>query len=106
MAPRVELSSNLIQIHPGDNIASLTRSIEAGSELKIGAETTTTDEVLGLGHKIAIQPIGKGEKVIKWGAPIGSATESIPPGAHVHLHNMKSDYLPTYTLEAGNKYAQ
>ena len=37
-----------------------------------------------------------GEKIIKCRAPIGSATCPIATGAHVHLHNMKSDYLPTF----------
>ena len=36
--------------------------------------------------------------------PIGSATRDIEPGEHVHLHNMKSDYLPTYTLEDGRLF--
>jgi hypothetical protein len=30
---------------------------------------------------------------------MGSATRDIVLGEHVHLHNMKSNYLPTYTLE-------
>jgi len=37
---------------------------------------------------------------------IGSATRDIAVGEHVHLHNMKSDYLPTYTREKGNQYGQ
>lgn len=56
------------------------------------------------GHKIALQPIAAGQKVLKYGAPIGSATRPIEPGEHVHTHNLKSDYLPTYTLEEGRSY--
>jgi hypothetical protein len=33
--------------------------------------------------------------VVKYGAPIGSATRDIGPGEYVHTHNVKSDYLPT-----------
>ena len=33
------------------------------------------------------------------------ATRDIAAGEHVHLHNMKSDYLPTYTLESGRTFA-
>lgn len=54
---------------------------------------------LGLGHKIALRRIEAGEKVVKYGAPIGSATRRIEPGEHAHLHNLKSDYLPTWTRE-------
>lgn len=62
-------------------------------------------ETLGLGHKIASRDIAAGEKIVKYGAPIGSATTAIPAGEHVHLHNMKSDYLPTFTLEEGRLFA-
>ena len=42
------------------------------------------------GHKYAIRPIGKGENVIKYGNPIGHATEDIAVGDHVHTHNVKT----------------
>jgi len=51
------------------------------------------------GHKYAIRDIAKGENVIKYGNPIGHATEDIKVGEHVHTHNLKtnlSDNL-TYT---------
>jgi hypothetical protein len=31
-------------------------------------------------------------------------TTEIASGDHVHLHNMMSDYLPTYTLEKGREF--
>ncbi len=37
--------------------------------------------------------------ILKYGAPIGVATQAIAAGAHVHVHNMRSDYTPTYHLE-------
>jgi hypothetical protein len=43
--------------------------------------------------------------VIKYGVSIGSATRDIELGELVHLHNMKSDYLPTYTLEKEDSHA-
>ena len=36
---------------------------------------------------------------MKYGVSIGSALQGIHPGEHVHLHNMKSDYLPPHTRE-------
>ena len=33
-----------------------------------------------------------GDPVIKYGARIGTATQDIVPGEHVHLHNMRSDF--------------
>ena len=56
------------------------------------------------GHKYAIRPIKKGENVIKYGNPIGHATEDIAVGDHVHTHNVAtnlSDNL-TYTYTPGD----
>ena len=44
------------------------------------------------GHKVALREISVNEAVIKFGVRIGHATQAIPPGAWVHLHNMASDY--------------
>ncbi len=51
------------------------------------------------GHKYACQKIKKGEAVIKYGMPIGTATEDIPQGAHVHSHNMKTRLNSTLEYE-------
>ena len=36
------------------------------------------------------------------GAPIGRASRAIAPGDHVHLHNLVSNYTPTYALNKGD----
>ena len=42
------------------------------------------------GHKYARFDIAKGENIIKYGQPIGHATEYIKAGEHVHTHNVKN----------------
>ncbi len=42
------------------------------------------------GHKYAVRNIKKGENVIKYGYPIGVATEDIPENEHVHSNNLKT----------------
>ena len=42
------------------------------------------------GHKYALRNIQKGEEIIKYGFPIGVATDDIPENAHVHSHNLKT----------------
>ena len=39
-------------------------------------------------------PSPEGERIVKYGAPIGVASRAIDPGEYVHTHNMASDYLP------------
>ena len=43
------------------------------------------------GHKYALRDIAKGENIIKYGQPIGHATESIAKGEHVHVHNVATN---------------
>ena len=46
-------------------------------------------DTIPAGHKKAIKPIKKGEKVIKYGNPIGVATADIAEGEWVHTHNVR-----------------
>ena len=46
-----------------------------------------------LGHKIALRPIAAGEKIVRFGVPVGIATADIAPGRLVHVHNVRSQYL-------------
>ena len=59
--------------------------------------------VVPIGHKVARADIRPGDKILKYGAPIGVATADIPAGAHVHVHNVRSDYTPSYTLDAARE---
>lgn len=43
------------------------------------------------GHKVAIQDIPLGADIIKYGYPIGCATQNIKKGDSVHSHNMKTN---------------
>lgn len=88
-----------MRIHVSDNVLIVKNNISPGDEEQIDGIKITFDKALGMGHKIAAKNISKEEKIIKFGVPIGSATEDIPIGSHVHLHNLKSDYLSTYTLD-------
>lgn len=88
-----------MRIHASDNVLVVKNNISPGDEEQVESIKITFDKPLGFGHKIAAKNISKGEKVIKFGVPIGSATEDIPIGSHVHLHNLKSDYISTYTLD-------
>ena len=84
----------LLRLHPGDNVLTVIRALEAGDTIHVEGEPVAAVD-LPIGHKIAARAIGAGEKIVKYGAPIGSATRAIAAGEHVHTHNVKSDYLPT-----------
>lgn len=89
----------LILLHVLDNVLIVRKSIEAGEQVVINGNLLLFKKGIEVGHKVAARDIQQGEQIIKYGISIGSATENISVGTHIHLHNMKSDYLPTYTLE-------
>ena len=95
----------LLLLDPADNVFVAIRTIEAGETLCLGGAKVAVPQRITLGHKIAVRAIRAGEKILKYRAPIGSATRDVAAGEHVHLHNLKSDYLPTYTLATGQTYA-
>jgi len=98
--------SGVLLLAPADNIAIATSELPAGTQREIAGQTVEIRSAVDLGHKFAVRSIAAGERVVKYGAPIGRATQDIAPGEYVHTHNMTSDYLPTYTLEDGKKYIQ
>lgn len=93
-------SNQLIRLHAADNIGVSSRHLGSGEQINIGDENLSIVEDIAVGHKISLRPIAAGSKIIKYGAVIGSATTDIAPGRHVHLHNMKSDYIPSHTRTA------
>ena len=92
--------ARLLLLDGRDNVLVARARIRAGETIAVAGVSVTPPADLPLGHKLARRPIAAGEKVVKYGAPIGSATAAIATGAHVHVHNLQSDYTPTYHLEA------
>ena len=90
----------LLLLAPGDTVFVLRGAVEAGELIVVEGHPVQVLQHLGLGHKIARLAVPVGGKVIKYGAPIGSATVAIAVGDHVHVQNMKSDYTATHTLDA------
>ncbi len=86
----------VLRLSPEDNVGVAARTIEAGETIRLDGRCVEIGTRIATGHKLALVPIDAGAKVLKYGAPIGSATCDIRPGEYVHTHNVKSDYLPTY----------
>lgn len=98
-------SSPYIHLHNEDNVFVLIRGLSSGEEICMEDYTYTFAEELTLGHKIAAIDIAEGGKVFKYGMSIGVASKPIKRGDHVHLHNLKSEYTATYTLDEEHRFA-
>nr|WP_316655898.1 UxaA family hydrolase [uncultured Gellertiella sp.] len=94
---------SLLILDASDNIALARRDLVRGTVVTVDGAAITLERDTPTGHKLAIRAIAPGEKVIKYRTPIGSARLAIAPGDYVHIHNLKSDYLPTYTLSGDSK---
>ncbi len=78
--------------------------LAAGTTLDVMGHRVTVKTKVLTGHKFAFIAVNKGERLLKYGAPIGVATADIAPGDYVHIHNVTSDYIPTYTLDEGHQF--
>jgi hypothetical protein len=92
--------SKLLRLDPLDNVLVTIQTLEAGDRVIIEGRQITVPQRLTLGHKLAARDIRTGEKILKYHMPIGSATRDIAAGEHVHVHNMKSDYIDTVEMLA------
>src|SRR5580700_6032051 len=89
--PAVPIEQVTVHLRPEDNIAVAARNLPPGAEVQIDGRTVTLDKRIGLGHKIALRPIKKGDAIYKYGQIIGFASADISVGGHVHVHNVAAD---------------
>jgi len=82
--------NEMVRITSRDMVAVALKTLKAGETVSFGSGEITLRDDLPMGHKAALRDIRKGEKVIKYGYPIGEATEDIPSGAHVHTQNLRT----------------
>lgn len=92
--------SAFILLHNDDNVLVCRVRAEAGETVVIDGATLPLPVTVEVGHKIARSDLKTGDKIFKYGAPIGSMTADAKAGDHIHMHNMQSDYIKTHTREA------
>ena len=84
---------NGIFIDPKDCVVTLSGPVKPGDTVVytdggVRKEVVAKDEI-GIYHKMAVKPVEKGGRVIKYGELIGIASADIEPGQHVHTHNVE-----------------
>jgi len=78
--------SVVIRIHPADDVVIARRQLLGGT--RIHSEGITVSGLVPPGHKIAVRAIPSGAPVRRYNQIIGTATQDIAPGQHVHTHNL------------------
>ena len=89
----------LLRLAEVDNVLVASGSVGPGRTVINGGGELVLAKGVTQGHKVAAQAIGAGEPIIKHGVPIGVAMTHIQAGDHVHVHNIRSNYTPTYVLK-------
>ena len=89
-AARRESGPRVIRIHPSDNVAVALHPLAPGEEVVAGDVKVVISEPVAPGHKVALRAIAADAPVMKYGYPIGVATQAIAPGAWVHSHNLRT----------------
>ena len=92
-----------IKINPKDNVAVALCPLEVGREIRLGDTELTLRDNIAQGHKFAMEEIKAGNSVRKYGSVIGTATEDIPAGSWVHLHNVRTNLAETQKYEYRRK---
>jgi altronate hydrolase len=72
-------------------VAVCLEAIDSGEVIQVENNSITAIDAIQVGHKIALKTIEANENIIKYGAPIGHATERILAGQHIHTHNLKTN---------------
>ena len=86
----MQAQHNIVQITPEDTVAVAIINLAAGSRIQLRDRELTLLADIPAGHKVALRDIAKGEKIIKYGYPIGAAKNAIHAGDHVHVHNVRT----------------
>jgi altronate hydrolase len=82
---------NILIIHSRDNVGVALSPIAVGEPVITGGvEIFPTLEEIPASHKVALQDIGKGEEIIKYGETVAVSTQEIRKGQWVHTHNLES----------------
>ena len=77
-----------IQINPKDNVAVALENLPSGTAISVNGNVVSLADDIPSGHKLALQAFKAGDRVVKYGFPIGVATEAIPAGGWVNEHNI------------------
>jgi altronate hydrolase len=90
----------VIRIHPADDVVIARRQLLGGT--RIESEGVTVSGLIPPGHKVAVRAIRAGAPVRRYNQIIGTATQDITPGQHVHTHNLAfSNFERAHDVGAG-----
>jgi len=83
-----------VLINPADNVVTVVEEVSLGDVVRYitpdGPREVTAADAVPFGHKVALADLAAGDKIVKYNEVIGTASEPIARGRHVHAHNVRS----------------
>ena len=86
-----EVNMPFIRINSLDNVIVALENFSKGEIIEFDGKQINLADDIPRGHKIALEDLPKGTDIIKYGNPIGHATQPIRAGDLVHIHNTKTN---------------
>jgi altronate hydrolase len=95
--------ADFIKINPIDNVIIALKDFSEGETITIDQQELKVVNDVPKGHKIALVSINENEDIIKYGDPIGHATQAISAGEHIHIQNIKTNLSGTIEYSFNQK---
>ncbi|OXA90483.1 UxaA family hydrolase [Flavobacterium hercynium] len=81
----------LIKVNPTDNVAVALVNLQAGERIDFEGETITVESDVKMKHKIALNPLNVGDRIIMYGVLVGKASARIEKGGLLSTLNVKHE---------------
>ena len=91
--------SSFIKINPVDSVVVCLRPFKQGETINVNGKKIQVLQDTPAGHKVLINDAAQGENIIKYGYPIGHATEALKAGQWVNENNLNTNLSGTLTYE-------
>ena len=95
------MKTKYLKINSSDNVAVAIDNLKAGDNILIDNQPLVLNDDIPAGHKFALKDFTEGEAVIKYGYPIGHATEAKKRGDWMNENNIQTNLsgLLDYTYQ-------
>lgn len=85
------METKYLKINSADNVAVAIQALSAGETITIDGQEINVLQDTPAGHKVMLTDLSKGEDIIKYGYPIGHATEDVKKGQWVNENQIKTN---------------
>ena len=88
--PKDDPKNPVLRLHQDDQVGVALRALKPDEEFEgFGAQKLKISEPVPKGHKVSLQALKTGDRVLKYAQLIGYASSDIAVGEHIHTHNLE-----------------